>query len=230
MKKIFTKYLITILLLLTVAVPTIYFLVLPNYNTVVGTIKRIDIKHSAYDIYFSFLTNISPTKEQVLGTESILVENTSIEEYLEEINTIDPILEELNTTLYIDSIDAEGLVFQGETSETMDKGFWHFPTSVYPGQKGNSVIIAHRYLHIPPAKDTFFNLNKVKKGDSIVIKQDNSEFTYIVSEIKIVEKNDISVLQDTREYQITLITCTPLWTSNQRLAVIGKLDKLYQKT
>jgi sortase A len=83
---------------------------------------------------------------------------------------------------------------------------------------------------MPPAKDTFFNLDKVKKGDNIVVQQEGNKYTYIVSEVKIVEKNDISVLQDTTEHQITLITCTPLWTSKQRLAVIGKLDKLYQKT
>jgi sortase A len=70
----------------------------------------------------------------------------------------------------------------------------------------------------------------VKKGDSIVIEQEGNRYTYIVSETRVVEKNDISILQDTTEHQITLITCTPLWTSDKRLAVIGKLDKLYQKT
>ena len=230
MKKKFTKYLITIPLLLLVLIPIGYFLIFPNYNTLIGSIQRMDSKRIAYDIYFSFLTELSPTKEQILGTNSILVENGSIEEYLDEDLEIDPVLEKLNTKLYLDSVNIEGNIFQGITSQTMDKGFWHFPTSVYPGQRGNSVIIAHRYLHMPPAKDTFFNLDKVKKGDSIIIEQDDEKFTYIVSEVKIVEKNDISVLQDSNDYQMTLITCTPLWTSKQRLIVVAKLDKLYQKT
>ncbi len=230
MKKRLLKYLITIPFLLLVLVPTAYFLILPNYDTLIGQFKRLDAQRFAYDIYFSFLINISPTQDQVLGNDEMLVEDASIEEYLDEIDKIDPILQELNTTLYIDSIDVQGEIYQGPDSNTMDKGFWHFPTSVYPGEKGNSVIIAHRYLHLPPAKDTFFNLDKVKKGDSIVIKQKNNEYTYVVSQVKVVEKNDISVLQDSSDYQITLITCTPLWTSHQRLAVVGKLDKLYQKT
>jgi LPXTG-site transpeptidase (sortase) family protein len=230
MKKKITKYLITIFLLLLVLIPIGYFLIFPNYNTLIGSIQRLDTKRIAYDIYFSFLTEISPTKEQVLGTNSILVENSSIEEYLDDSIEIDPILEKLNTQLHIDSVDIEGNIFQGINSKTMDKGFWHFPTSVYPGQKGNSVIISHRFLHVPPAKDTFFNLDKVKKGDSVVIEQENDKYTYIVSDVKIVEKNDVSVLQNSDDYQITLITCTPLWTSHQRLVVTGKLDKLYQKT
>jgi sortase A len=230
MKRKITKYLITIPLLLLLLVPLGYFLIFPNYNTLIGTIQRIDTKRIAYDIYFSFLIETSPTKEQVLGTNSILVEDTSIEEYLDQNLEIDPILEELDTKLSISSVNIEGNIFQGITSKTMDKGFWHFPTSVYPGQKGNSVIISHRFLHMPPYKDTFFNLDKVKKGDSIIVEQIDDQYTYIVSDVKVVEKNDVSVLQDSDDYQITLITCTPLWTSKQRLVVIGKLDKLYQKT
>lgn len=230
MKNRLLKYLITILLLLIVTVPIGYFLIFPNYNTLIGTFHRLDSQRITYDIVFSFLTHLSPTKDQVLGVDEILVENVSIEEYVGSIKEIDPILEELNSKLYINSINVEGNIFQGADSRTMDKGFWHFPTSVYPGQQGNSVIISHRYLHIPPAKDTFYNLDKVRKGDSIVIEQGDSSYTYIVSEVKVVEKNDVSVLQDSLDHQITLITCTPLWTSKQRLAVIGKLDKLYQKT
>ena len=111
----------------------------------------------------------------------------------------------------------------------MDSGFWHFPISKYPGQKGNAVIIGHRFLNLPPAKDTFFNLDKVKIGDEIVLKHDEGEWKYIVTEIKIVDENDISVVKDTDDYRLTLITCTPLWTSEKRLVVIAKLDKLYQK-
>jgi sortase A len=230
MKKRLTNYLITIFLLLLVFLPIGYFLILPNYNSTIGAFKRINAKRSAYDIYFSLLTDISPTQQQVLGTGEVLVEDASIEDYLGEVEDIDPILERLNSKLYIDSIDVEGAIFQGKDSHTMDRGFWHFPTSVYPGQQGNSVIIAHRYLYLPPAKNTFFNLDKVKKGDNIVVEQEGNKYTYIVSEVKVVEKNDISVLQDSTEHQITLITCTPLWTSHKRLVVVAKLDKLYQKT
>ena len=230
MTKQFSKYLITIFLLLLVFTPISYFLILPNYNTLIGTFKRINIQRYSYDIYFSLLTTVAPTKEQILGTSQILIEDVSIEEYIDGVGEIDPILERLNTTLHIESIDVKGEIFQGKDSTTMDKGFWHFPISVYPGQKGNAVVISHRYLNIPPAKDTFFNLEKVRKGDTILVTQDDNEYTYIVSDVKVIEKNDISVIQDSSDYRITLVTCTPLWTSHQRLVVIAKLDKLYQKT
>ena len=71
---------------------------------------------------------------------------------------------------------------------------------------------------------------KIKVGDKIEVIQSDNKFTYVVTETKVVEKNDISVLQDYSDYRITLITCSPLWTSKQRLVIVGKLDKLYKNT
>jgi len=84
-------------------------------------------------------------------------------------------------------------------------------------------------MNIPPKKDTFFNLDKVDIGDRIHITSDLGEYNYIVLEKKEVEPNDISIIQDTDDYTLTLVTCTPLWTSQKRLVVVAKLDKLYKK-
>ena len=185
------------------------------------------------------LTQISPPKEkyqeQVLGF-------TSIEESLldADINLEEKILEDLNTTLKIETLNIEGEILQGESSLRMNDGFWHFPTSVFPGERGNVVVIGHRFLHLPPRKDTLFNLEDIKIGEKLVISQtekpqgeENTEqtnsLTYVVVEIKEVEPNDVSVIQEAQDYRLTLITCTPLWTSEKRLVVIAKLDKLYKR-
>lgn len=108
------------------------------------------------------------------------------------------------------------------------KGIWHFPLSDAPGQRGNAVFIAHRYLHVPPATDTFFSLDKVKVGDKVKIKTTSGDFNYTVTETKIAERNDRTIVMPTSDYRITLITCTPLWTDHQRLVVVAKLDKVYR--
>ncbi len=188
----------------------------------------MNIRKLAERATISTLMEISPPRsrytEQVLGA-------TSIEESLSSsdmvIDTKD--IEEQNTILTIVNLDISGRIFQGKDSSTMEKGFWHFPTSANPGQKGNFVVIAHRFLHTPPQKDTFYNLDKIKVGEKIQVMTDNGEFNYIVLEIRETDANDISVLEQTDEYTITLVTCTPLWTSERRLVVIGKLDKLYKK-
>ncbi len=225
------KTLITTALILTVLIPLGYFVVYPNYNKVIGPIKRFDVQRSAGEIVFQILTQLSPTRDKILGVTTVSASGLSIEESLsKDIVLEQKVLENLNTKIVINSIEVEGHIYEGLDSHTMNKGFWHFPSSNLPGQKGNTVIIGHRYAKLPPNKDTFFNLDKVKVGDRIEVIQSDSDFTYIVTDTLIVEKNDTSVLQDYSDYRITLITCSPLWTSQQRLVIVGKLDKLYKNT
>jgi len=230
MKQVF-KIVITTILIALVFIPLGYFVIYPNYNKLIGPIKRIDIQRSAKELTFQLLTELVPTKDRVLGVAIQTPNHTSIEESIGKDTVLEnKVLEELETKILINSIEVDGPVFEGLDSYTMDKGFWHFPISALPGEKGNMVIIGHRYLKLPPNKDTFFNLDKVKVGDRIGVVQSNTQFTYIVTETKVVEKNDISVLTDYSDWRITLITCAPLWSSNQRLVIVGKLDKLYKNT
>lgn len=222
------KILTTLFLILLVLVPISFFIIYPQYNDIVLKKNSLDIYVFAKDTTINLLTTISPTKDKFLKEEFV---EGSIEESIKNANIIldRKVLEELDTSLSIPNLLIQGDIFQGSDAYTMDKGFWHFPNSTYPGQKGNFVVIGHRFMNVPPAKDTFFNLEEVKIGDEIKIKHNEGEFTYIVTEVKIVEANDISVVKDTDDYRITLITCTPLWTSEKRFVVIAKLDKLYQK-
>jgi len=190
-------------------------------------IADINPYRTSKNIYMDFLSRISPTLEKF---QIKVFAAGSIEESLDETLVLDrKILEEVHTNLNIDTANIAGRISEGTTSHAMLEGFWHFPTSVYPGQKGNAVVIGHRFQYLPPAKNTFFNLDKVKIGDSIKINQDEGIYTYIVTDIQIVEPNDVSILQKTDDYRLTLITCTPLWTSEQRLVITAKLDKLYKK-
>jgi len=230
MKKLL-KSIVTVILIALILTPLGYFIIYPNYNTLIGPIRRFDVQRSAQEVTFQILTQLVPTRDKVLGVSIESDNYQTIEESIGDDFVLDEkFLENLNTKITINSIEVEGKVYEGIDSKTMDKGFWHFPISRLPGQKGNMVVIGHRYAKLPPNKDTFFNLDKVKVGDSIEVIQNNNQFTYIVTDTKIVEKNDVSILQDYSDYRITLVTCTPLWTANQRLVIVAKLDKLYKNT
>jgi sortase A len=225
------KTLITVGLLSMVLLPIFFFIIYPNYNNLIGPIKRLNLQRLSEEVTFQFLTEIAPTKENALGVTDTVSTNLSIEESLGEILNLEKkYLEEVNTTVIVNSIEVEGKIFEGLNSRTMDNGFWHFPTSQLPGTKGNFVVIGHRYAKLPPSKDTFFNLDKVKVGDRVEVKQSNDEYTYIVTSTKEVDKNDISVIKDYSDYRLTLITCSPLWSSDKRLVITAKLDKLYKNT
>ncbi|PIS42223.1 MAG: hypothetical protein COT24_04660 [Candidatus Kerfeldbacteria bacterium CG08_land_8_20_14_0_20_40_16] len=49
------------------------------------------------------------------------------------------------------------------------------------------------------------------------------EYHYQVVETKIVNPDQAEIMASTEDTTITLYTCTPLFTTQQRLVVIGKL-------
>ncbi|MBP8978964.1 sortase [Candidatus Dojkabacteria bacterium] len=222
------KTLITLFLILLVLIPIGIFLIYPNYNKIQLSVKDFDFYNLTKQTTVKLLTTISPpvdTFRQEVYAEGSIEESVRTKDIILDTK----ILEEIDATLFIDAISIEGKIYQGESSKTIDVGFWHFPLSKFPGQKGNAVIIGHRFQYLPPAKNTFFNLDKIAVGDEIVIKHNEGDWKYIVTETKVVDDNDLSVVRDSEDYRLTLITCTPLWTSEQRFVVIAKLDKLYQK-
>ena len=221
------KIIITILLTLLLLLLLGFLFLFPSYNKISMAITELDTYRISKNIYMNILGKISPVIES-FSSEVLAMQ--SIEEYLgDDLVLEQKILEEQNASLSIESAKISGNISQGTTSEAMEEGFWHFPTSSFPGNKGNVVIIGHRFKYIPPATNTFFNLDILNIGDQIKITVGEETYTYIVTDMNITEPNDISVIQQTDDYRLTLVTCTPLWTSEERLVVTAKLDKLYKK-
>lgn len=124
------------------------------------------------------------------------------------------------------SADIEGpIVYGKDGEELLRQGFWHYPSSAYPGDKRTSYIFGHRRYHLPPAKDTFYNLDKVKEGERIEIKlQDGSWLEYTVVKTEVIWPDELHDLlsQTEDEFYVKFITCTPLGTSDQRLVVTAR--------
>jgi len=132
-----------------------------------------------------------------------------------------PVLSTVKARVKIPDVGIDGYILEGKDENLLDKGFWHFPSASPYSSKGNVVIIGHRFLKLPPHRDTFYNLNRVKTGDKIEIITTDRVFKYVVREQKIIKTTDTYVLQPTINAQLTLITCHPLWTSAERLVVIA---------
>lgn len=229
--------LITLLLIPVLLAGILFFIIYPNYSDIIIYKNSFRPKEVIHNASLRVLTGLSPRPidegleyldEEVLAVESVTPEalaqfNNSGKTYRK--------VEENHTLLSVDSVNIHGRVYDGEDGETMWRGLWHFPLSVGPGDKGNFVVIAHRFAKIPPETDTFFNLDQVRVGDKIYIEQKGGiKYTYTVIEAKTIEKDDRTILSPAGDHRITLITCHPLWTSKQRFAVVGVLDRVYQKT
>ena len=68
----------------------------------------------------------------------------------------------------------------------------------------------------------FYHLDKLLEGEYVLIYWEGKEYPYIVTETKIVEPTQLEIEAPTKEHILTLYTCTPMGTSNQRLVKIAK--------
>ncbi len=74
-------------------------------------------------------------------------------------------------------------------------------SSSLPGNIGNTVIFAH----VRPG--LFLNLPKIKVGDILHVFTPKDWFTYKVKQIQVVDPEDISVLNSSSDYELTVYTC-----------------------
>lgn len=119
----------------------------------------------------------------------------------------------------IPKIDFDAIVVDGTTGKKLLIGPGRLEDTPLPGEPGNSVITAHR--------DTFFrHIYQLRKGDEILVRRGGELFKFEVTGQKVVEPTDMSVLRQSKEPRLTLITCYPpyyIGPAPERLVVFSKL-------
>ena len=123
--------------------------------------------------------------------------------------------------IVIPRMGVKAIINEGTTADTLGKGIWRMPQGANPADGGNTVITAHRYLYRPPDPRTFFLIDKLIPGDTFYVYWKGKRYDYKVCESKIVSPNEVNILYNTSTNQITLFSCTPLFTSDNRLVVIA---------
>ena len=120
--------------------------------------------------------------------------------------------------LRIPCIDSENPVREGVSAGVLADSLGHEPDTAYIGEGGNCVIAGHRNYSF----GSFFNrLNEVKEGDMIYVDTATDSYSYTVVEIKVVEPENLSVLEPTDNETLTLYTCTPLYLATHRLVIVA---------
>lgn len=95
-----------------------------------------------------------------------------------------------------------------------------------PGQIGNTVISGHSsndFLDGGNYKFVFALLEKLGAGDTIYVNYQSKRYIYTVTRTEVVKPTEVSKLvYATDKPVLTLITCTPLGTSQDRLLVTAE--------
>jgi len=93
-------------------------------------------------------------------------------------------------------------VVEGTTAAALRKGPGHLEGTPLPGEHGNVVIAGHRDTHFRVLKDVLI-------GDEIRVESARRDYTYRITDIRIVSPKDTHVLRPQSRAALTLITCYP---------------------
>ncbi|HZS03133.1 MAG TPA: sortase [Chloroflexota bacterium] len=130
---------------------------------------------------------------------------------------VDTAVVELSTTL-----DARGV----PEWETVPFVAGHYRMTGLVGARTNVVLSGHVVTR--DMGNVFRDLHLLRPGDAVVVYTDQGQFTYRVSELRLVDPGDTSVLAPSSAPRLSLITCAGEFdfrthTFNQRLVVVGEL-------
>jgi sortase A len=100
------------------------------------------------------------------------------------------------------SVQMVATVLEGSDEATLRRAAGHLEDTPLPGQPGNIGIAGHR--------DTIFRpLRGVQVGDPLDLTTRDHVYHFRVATTKIVEPDEVSVLDPTSEPTLTLVTCYP---------------------
>lgn len=156
------------------------------------------------------------TSNQFIETGSIVAsqaENTSPTIIIPKINVNAPLIDDVKTHN------------ESEVQLGLRRGILKYWKTANPGEAGNTVLFGHSSGQIWTPGDykfVFTLLDDLVENDRIYVDYSDVRYVYLVTSKKVVEPNDFSIVQPTSFPQLTLVTCTPVGTSKNRLVVQAK--------
>jgi sortase A len=104
----------------------------------------------------------------------------------------------------IDRLGVSVVVVEGAEMSMLRRAAGHIAGTALPGQIGNIGIAAHR--------DTFFRpLRNILRGDVITLTTLRGRYHYRVLSTKVVNPDDVAVLDSDGNEILTLVTCYPFY-------------------
>lgn len=137
-------------------------------------------------------------------------ENAALERFVPEQPAVTspgvalPGLEGLIGRMEVPRLDVSVMVVEGTSGKTLRRGVGHIAGTALPGQPGNVGIAGHR--------DTFFRpLRNIQRDDIITLTTPQGEYRYRVVSTKIVNPDNVAVLNSDGDEVLTLVTCYPFY-------------------
>jgi sortase A len=121
----------------------------------------------------------------------------------------------------IPAIGVSEYVVEGTDTGSLRKGPGHYPETPLPGEPGTAAIAGHRTTYGAP----FREIDQLARGDRILLDMPDGRFLYRVEQTKIVDDQDLSVLDRVGHQRLVLSACHPLYSAAQRVIVFARFER-----
>ena len=121
--------------------------------------------------------------------------------------------------LRIDRIKANYVLVNGTDPASLRKGPAIYDDVPFPGAPGTTAIAGHRTTYGAP----FRNIDKIRKGDELVVEMRYGTFTYEVEKTQIVKPTALEVIRRVSYDRLVLSACHPLYSAARRIIVFARL-------
>jgi sortase A len=119
----------------------------------------------------------------------------------------------------IDKIDANFVLVNGTDGNDLRRGPGIYDEVPFPGAAGTSAIAGHRTTYGSP----FRHVDRLDRGDRVVVEMPYGRFTYEVEKTRIVKPTEVSVIDRVAFDRLVLSACHPLYSAAQRIVVFARL-------
>ncbi|MGH2686682.1 MAG: sortase [Actinomycetota bacterium] len=124
------------------------------------------------------------------------------------------------TRILIPQLGVDTIVVEGTTLSALEAGAGHYQDTALPCERGNAAIAGHRTTYGKP----FAEIDELGSGDEITLETPVGRCTYeVIDRPFYTHPADFAVLDQVRGTLLTLTTCHPPGSADQRLIVRAKL-------
>lgn len=116
------------------------------------------------------------------------------------------------------TLDKSYYIVEGTDTDSLRKGPGHYPETPLPGEQGTVAIAGHRTTHGAP----FHDVDKLQRGDRIVVSMPYGKFVYRVQKTQLVDPSDVWVTDPVGYKRLVLSACHPLYSAAQRIIVFAR--------
>ena len=104
----------------------------------------------------------------------------------------------------------------------LSKGPGHYVQTSVPGLGKTTAIAGHRTTFGAP----FRHIDRLRKGDPIVVRLHYGTFLYRVTGHRVVKDNDWSIIRQRGFDELVLSACHPLYSASHRWVVFARLSEV----